>query len=117
MAEQLSPRAVLARRRIPDARAVGSMIPPGGYCGIGGVEEFVLRCALVPDARRQYSRTRRLPRNLQGAWAALDVSAFDVCIGSVANGVRAPVGHHIERPASAKEAVARSEPLADSARR
>src|ERR1700730_12440834 len=47
----------------------------------------------------------------------LDVSAFDVRIGSVANGLGAPFGHHVDRTATAENSVARSEPLSDAARR
>ena len=45
------------------------------------------------------------------ASASLDVSAFDVRIGSVANGSRTPFGHHVDRPATAEDAVARGEDL------
>lgn len=43
MAEQLSPRAVLARRRIPDARTVGAMIPSGRYRRVSRVEQCAFR--------------------------------------------------------------------------
>jgi hypothetical protein len=65
MAEQLCPRTILARRRVPYARTTGFVIPPGRHRWISCIEQFAIRRALMPDGRRQQARGRSLARNLQ----------------------------------------------------
>lgn len=116
VAKQLSPRAVLARRRIPDTRTAGSVISPRRYSWIGRVEEIVFGRALMPDDCRQDARQVAREES-STVIATLYVSAVDVSIRSIANQFGVPFGQHLDRATTAKDPVACIQPLADASRR
>src|SRR5229473_979909 len=76
VAEQLSPRSVLARRRIPNAGAAGSVISSRRYGWIGRVRELVSRRDARPELSERAPQVAR--EESSTAAVTLDVSPLDV---------------------------------------